>query len=152
MKEDDRGGELASSPRADSALVRAGGERSLLLEVSEAVFNQMAGWIAGRSRGAGLAALRLGGHHTGHARLREQVQAAFWGSVSLICQPGLALLDSIGAQRLRALEVRGVARRERQAERIPEGLARRRELRTQAASGAAAPCRSWVPPFAPAAC
>ena len=60
---------MDSAPKADSAFVIAGGKRAILFELSEEVFNQMAGLIEVCIIGAGLAAMRFGGNHTGHARL-----------------------------------------------------------------------------------
>ena len=112
----------------------------------------MARLIEVRIIGARLAPIRFGGNNNRHLRLLQHVKDALLGIIRGIREQGMDVLHQIREQRIRASEVRGLARREMKAGRIAQGITGRMEFGTQAPSGAAKAFRLWVPPFAPAAC
>ena len=143
---------MDSSQKADRAFVIASGKRTIVFQFREEVFNQMACLIEVRIIGAWLASIRFGGNNNRHLRLLQHVKDALLGIIRGIREQGLDVRHQIGEQRIRASEVRGVARREMKAGRIAQGITGRMEFGTQTPSGAAQAFCLWVPPFAPAAC
>ena len=152
VKEDHRGSQIDSSQEADGAFIIAGGERTILFQFSEEVFNQMARLIEVLVIGAGLEPIRSGRNNTGHLRPLQNVEDAFLGIIGCIREQGMDTLHQIREKHIRAGEIRGLAGRETKADRIAQGITGRMEFGTQAPAGAAEAFRRLIPPFAPAAC
>ena len=138
--------------KLDGAFVVAGGERAVLLEFGEEVFNQMARFIEGLIIGARLEPIGFRGNDDRHPRLLQAGNDALLGVIGSIGEQSLHVLQQLGQEGLRADKVGGVAGREMEAGRIPERIARRMDFRAQAPAGAADAFGGGVPPFAPAPC
>ena len=152
VKEDDRGGEIDSSQKADGAFVIASGERTVLFEFSEEVFNQMARLIEVLVIGAGRVPVGFGRNDNGHLRLLQHGQDALVGIIRSIREQGMDMLHQLREQRICTGEVGGVAGREMKAGRIAQGITGRMDFGAQAPARAAQAFRLLIPPFAPAAC
>ena len=152
VKEDDGSGEVDGSEKADSALVIAGGEGAVLLELGEEVFNQMPRFIELLIIGPGVAPVRFRRDDNRHARLFEHGEHPLLGILGFIREHGVNLGHERRQEGSSPVEIRSLPGRQMKAGRIAQRIAGRMDFRAHPAFGAANTFRRWVPPFAPAAC
>src|SRR3954471_19504733 len=135
----------------DGPLVVAGRDRPVLLQLGEEVLDQVACFVEILIVGARLLAVRLGRDHRGPAGLRERPEDALLGVERLVGdQRGRG---QVRQQRVRALQVVRLPRREGEPGRVAERVHERMDPGAQAA--AAAPDRLVAPAAfsgAPALC
>jgi len=132
------------------ALVVARGNGPELLQPSEEVLDQVAGFVEILVVGARLLAVGLGRDHGGLAGPFERLEHALLGVERLISNHRTGL--DLGQQGIGAFEVVRLPGREREAGRIAECVDRGVDLRRQATLAAPDRLGRALPPLAPALC
>ena len=140
----DRGQEVAG------ALVVAGGDSPVLLELGEKVLDQVAGLVEFLIVRAGVLAVGLGWDDGDLAGPRERSEHALLGVERLVRDQRVGL--DRGEQGVRPLEVVRLPGREREAGRVAQRVDRGMDLGAQAAFASADRLGRAVPPSAPALC